>query len=143
MKIFNFKTFFRRKICVGQSHFTKFSFYGKISWKCKWALRDEKWKKWDEKCRQGKPRAMLKIYITLVYVRVMSQSKYHTEVSLAEVSNTEVSLCWYQLNSSKDTILLHIFWNLYVILISITRCIVFQLSASNSFRYLQTTVKFL
>ena len=27
----NFKIFFRRKICVGQSHFTNFSFRGKFS----------------------------------------------------------------------------------------------------------------
>jgi hypothetical protein len=31
LKIFNFKIVFPRKICVGQSHFTKFSFYRKFS----------------------------------------------------------------------------------------------------------------
>jgi hypothetical protein len=29
-KIFNFKIFYRRKICVGQTHFTKFSFCAKF-----------------------------------------------------------------------------------------------------------------
>jgi hypothetical protein len=31
LKIFNFKFFFRTKICVGQSHFTKFSYCRKFS----------------------------------------------------------------------------------------------------------------
>jgi hypothetical protein len=31
LKIFNFKIFFRSKICVGQSYFTKLSFCGKFS----------------------------------------------------------------------------------------------------------------
>jgi hypothetical protein len=32
LNIFNFRIFFRQKICVGQSHFTKVSFCGKISY---------------------------------------------------------------------------------------------------------------
>jgi hypothetical protein len=49
----------------------------------------------------------------------------------------ETYMSFYVLN----LYVIFIFWNLYFI--SITRSKVFQLSASNSFRYLQTTVKFL